>query len=94
MIDKPATSYGYVDVLRVQVDERQHGFAGDAEAYRLARAGRRRNGSLVPPQLVRSYLRVWWVFRPRGAALARAMWRETAPIGPPAGHRPSALRSG
>ena len=81
MTDRPATTYRYVDVLRVEVDHRREVLLADASASRLARAaaGPRRRPLTTP--LVRSYLTLWWAIRPRGRQLAFLLRSETAPVG-------------
>jgi hypothetical protein len=81
MTDRPATTYGYVDILRVEVDQHRQALLADARANRLADAARPRRRVLTTP-LVHSYLTLWWAIRPRGRQLGRLLRSETAPAVP------------
>lgn len=72
-----------VDVVRAQVGHRQRELAEQASAHRLARAvaGVRHNHRLTGV-VIRSYLQLWWVLRPRGAQLRQILLTESA-------HRPA-----
>jgi hypothetical protein len=68
-----------VEAARAQVGHRQRDLSEQASAHRLARAaiGARRNHRLTG-LFIRSYLRLWWVLRPRGAQLRHILLTESA----------------
>ncbi len=82
MIDKPATTYGYVDVLRIEVDHHRQALLADARASRLAGAATGSRRRVLTTPIVRSYLTLWWAIRPRGRQLGRLLRTETAPVLP------------
>ncbi len=69
-----------VDVLRAQVGHRRSELSEQASAFRLVRTADHRptRRTTVVSLLTRCHLRLWWVFRPRGAELRRLLWSETA----------------
>lgn len=82
MTERPATTYGYVDVLRVEVDHHRQGLLADARASRLACAAAGPRRHILATPLARSYLTLWWAIRPRGRQLGRLLRSETAPVVP------------
>ncbi len=82
MIDRPATTYGYVDVLRVEVEHHRDGLLSDASANRLTRAAAAPRRHVLSTPIARSYLAVWWAVRPRGRQLGRLLRSEIAPAAP------------
>lgn len=82
MTDRPATTYGYVDILRVEVDQHRQALLADARANRLAGAAARPRRRVLTTPLVHSYLTLWWAVRPRGRQLGRLLRSETAPTVP------------
>lgn len=63
-----------VDVVRAQVGHRQRELSEQASAHRLCRMakGPQRHRRLTG-LLIRSYLQLWWVLRPRGAQLRQVL---------------------
>ena len=66
-----------IEAARAQVDQRQRDLSEQASAHRLARTatGARRDHRLTG-LLIRSYLQLWWVLRPRGAQLRHILLTE------------------
>jgi hypothetical protein len=82
MTDRPATTYGYVDILRIEVDHHRQALLADARANRLAHAAARPRRRVLTTPLVHSYLTLWWAVRPRGRQLGRLLGSETAAVLP------------
>ncbi len=85
MTDRPATTYCYVDILRIEVDQHRQGLLADARANRLAHAADPPRRRVLTTPLVHSYLTLWWAIRPRGRQLGRLLRSETVPVVPRAG---------
>jgi hypothetical protein len=66
-----------IEAARAQVDQRQRDLSEQASAHRLRRTaeGPQRNHRLTG-LLIRSYLQLWWVLRPRGAQLRHILLTE------------------